>query len=177
MKECRKKAIEENEIFGQMKNIHTFNPDFSKWWRNDGYDQNKAYASDEALRKYYSVKEYLTHGTPRVCTPALLRLDLKFGDQKENLWLYHISKPLEDTITRYSMNSGSEEMRIVTSWDEHQQEPRLLVISVDVKDGKTVTFDSYHKVIEDPCNSLYDRDGITINHVMASGTLPEFYDF
>jgi NTE family protein len=31
--------------------------------------------------------------------------------------------------------------------------------------------------VEDPGNSLYDGDGITINHVMASGTLPELYKF
>lgn len=32
--------------------------------------------------------------------------------------------------------------------------------------------------MEDPGNSLYDgENGITINHVMASGTLPELYKF
>jgi NTE family protein len=56
-------------------------------------------------------------------------------------------------------------------------QPRLLVISVDVAEGKTETFDSYHKESEDPKNSLYEGDGITIDHIMASGTLPEFYEF
>jgi hypothetical protein len=51
------KAIEELENFWTDEKYGlSSNPDFSKWWRNDDYDQNKAYASDEALRKYYSVK-------------------------------------------------------------------------------------------------------------------------
>ena len=44
-------------------------------------------------------------------------------------------------------------------------------------EGKTVTFDSYHKEAKDPKNPLYNGDGITIDHIMASGTLPVFYDF
>jgi predicted acylesterase/phospholipase RssA len=40
------------------------------WWKDDGNIQNMAYASPEAMRKYYSVKEFLAHGTPRVCTPC-----------------------------------------------------------------------------------------------------------
>ncbi|HJY15071.1 MAG TPA: hypothetical protein VJ225_03505, partial [Nitrososphaeraceae archaeon] len=68
-----------------------------------------------------------------------------------------------------------DDLRIATSWDKKQT--RLLVISLDVADGKTVAFDSYHTEVEDPGNSLYDGDGITINHVMASGTLPELYKF
>jgi predicted acylesterase/phospholipase RssA len=40
-----------------------------------------------------------------------------------------------------------------------------------------VTFDSYHTEGEDPKNPLYECDGITIDHIMSSGTLPKFYDF
>jgi NTE family protein len=156
-------------------------PDFSKWWWNDGNEQNKNYqnivsVSEEALRKYYSVKEYLIHGTPRVCTPGYIRkLDEKFGDQKDNSWFHHSSKPLEDTIVKYSKEKDNKKMKIATSWDKKQ--PRLLVVSVDVAEGKTVTFDSYHKEAEDPKNLVYEGDGISIDHIMASGTIPEFYDF
>jgi NTE family protein len=89
-------------------------PDFSKWWWNDGNEQNKNYqnivsVSEEALRKYYSVKEYLIHGTPRVCTPGYIRkLDEKFGDQKDNSWFHHSSKPLEDTIVKYSKEKDNK---------------------------------------------------------------------
>jgi|SRR5829696_560598 len=59
-----------------------------------------------------------------------------------------------------------------------QKRTRLLVISLDVAGGQTVAFDSYHREAgEDPKNSLYDGDGITINHVMASGTLPLLYGY
>jgi NTE family protein len=66
-------------------------------------------------------------------------------------------------------------LSIATIWSN--REPRLLVISVDVAEGKTVAFDSYQTKAEDPKNSLYEGDGITIDHVMASGTLPVFYKF
>ena len=60
-------------------------------------------------------------------------------------------------------------MRIFTCREKKQ--PRLLVVTVDVAKGKTVTFDSYHTGAEDPENTLYEGDGITIDHIMASGTL------
>jgi hypothetical protein len=46
-------------------------------------------------------------------------------------------------------------------------EPRLLVVSVDATEGIPVTFDSYEK----------EDDGIKMQHVMASASLPEFYDY
>lgn len=151
-------------------------PNYSNWWFKDTNDQNKGRASDEAKRKYYSDKEYLIHGTPNVCTPPYIKGDTKFGDQKDNLWFYHKSDPLEDTIVKYSIgqNQSNKKLKIATSIEKGQ--PRLLVISVDVAKGKTETFDSYHKESEDPNNPLYEDDGITINHIMASGTLPVFYD-
>jgi NTE family protein len=152
-------------------------PDYSKWWCNNGDSQNKVSASEDARRKYYSVKEYLAHGTPRVCTPAEIRgLDNKFGDQRDNLWPHHRSDPLEQTIVKYSTDENDKQkMRIFSSWEKKQ--PRLLVVTVDVAEGRTVTFDSYHTAAEDPENTLYEGDGITIDHIMASGTLPVFYDF
>jgi predicted acylesterase/phospholipase RssA len=42
--------------------------------------------------------------------------------------------------------------------------------------GKTVTFDSYY-TSDDSINPLYDDDGISIDHIMASGTIPSFYRF
>lgn len=56
-------------------------------------------------------------------------------------------------------------------------QPRLLVTSVRVRDRKVVTFDSYHRKADDPKQTLYADDGINIDHIMASGTLPVFFDF
>ena len=82
-------------------------------------------------------------------------------------------------------------------------EPRLLVTAVDIAEGVTVTFDSdkksdgkrktvyspgekyrhiknskYFDRKEDDSNQIvieYD-EGIRIDHIMASGALPDFYD-
>ena len=43
-------------------------PDFSNWWRDKSKKQKAFNASAEAARRYYSVKEYLEHGTPNVCS-------------------------------------------------------------------------------------------------------------
>jgi len=147
-------------------------PDFGKWWWEGLKKKNIFNASTEAARRYYSVKEYFKHGTPNVCFPLTPEPDLKFADP-ENTWFLNDSKLLENTIERYSKDENGEKLRIATSWDKG--EPRLLVISVDVAKGKTVVFDSYHKKAQDPQNSIYDGDGITIDHVMASGTIPIFY--
>ncbi|MFZ0513695.1 MAG: patatin-like phospholipase family protein [Candidatus Nitrosopolaris sp.] len=147
-------------------------PDFGKWWWwDDIKKQNIFNASPEAARRYYSVKEYLKHGTPNVCSPLTPEPDLKFVDP-DNTWIANDSKLLQNTIEWYSKDENNEKWRIATSWDKG--EPRLLVISVDVAEGKTVVFDSYHKKVQDSENSVYDGDGITIDHVMASGTIPIF---
>ena len=150
-------------------------PGFSNLWWNEAKKQKKFTASSEAARRYYSVKEYLKYGTPNVFLPLPPEPDSKFADQ-DNTWFVHDSSPLQNTIERYSKDENNKEkLRISTSWNK--KEPRLLVISVDVAEGKTVAFDSYHTKAEDPENSLYEGDGITIDHVMASGTIPIFYKF
>ena len=88
--------------------------------------------------------------------------------------LFYDINPLQHTIERYSKDDGNKELRIATSWNK--REPRLLVISVDVSEGKTIAFDSYHTK-DDSKNGVYEGDGITIDHIMASGTVPLFYKF
>jgi NTE family protein len=150
-------------------------PGFSNLWWEQMKMQKKFSASPEAARKYYSVKEYLKYGTPNVFLPLPPEPDSKFADQ-DNTWVSHDISPLQNTIERYSKDENNKEkLSIATSW--RNREPRLLVISVDVAEGKTVAFDSYHTQAEDPGNSFYEGDGISIDHVMASGTIPIFYKF
>jgi NTE family protein len=150
-------------------------PGFSNLWWEQAKMQKKFSASPEAARRYYSVKEYLKYGTPNVFLPLPPEPDSKFADQ-DNTWIAHDSSPLQNTIERYSKDENNKEkLSIATNWNN--KEPRLLLISVDVAEGKTVAFDSYHTKAEDPENSLYEGDGITIDHVMASGTIPIFYKF
>lgn len=129
-------------------------PNCSDWWCNDGDDKNMVGASDEARRKYYSTKEYQTHGIPHVCSaPYVLGADKKFGDQQTNLRYHHSSEPLEQTIARYSTGqTNHKKLRIFTSREKGQ--PRLLVTSVRVRDGKVVTFDSYHRKADDPKHTI-----------------------
>jgi NTE family protein len=150
-------------------------PGFSNLWWDEAKKQKKFSASSEAARRYYSVKEYLKYGTPNVFLSLPPEPDSKFADP-DNTWFVHDSSPLQSTIERYSKDEkNKEKLSIATSWNN--KEPRLLVISVDVAEGKTVAFDSYHTKADDPENSLYEGDGITIDHVMASGTIPIFYKF
>lgn len=148
-------------------------PNFGKWWWAK-QNPNIPSASEEALIKYYSVKEYYKHGTPNVCWPLVPIPDYKFGDL-ENIWFVNSSEPLEKTIERYTKQDKNKKLRIATSWDRN--EPRLLVISVDVAEGKTITFDSYYRKAGNTKNSADENDGITIDHIMASSTIPIFYKF
>ena len=174
-----KEEEKEDEKKGGLSNT----PDFSNWLLDEQTKKPKIFnASPEAVRKYYSVKQYFVTGAPNFfCPKKPAETDCRFQDNGVygNKWQVYSSTPLEQTIRRYSKAKSDErkddDLRIATSWDKRQ--PRLLVISLDVADGKPVAFDSYHREDEDPGNSLYDGDGITINHVMASGTLPELYKF
>jgi NTE family protein len=168
-------ALEELENFWtNEQNGLSSTPNFGKWWWAR-QNPNIPSATEEALEKYYSVKEFHKHGIPNVCWPLVPIPDYKFGDL-ENTWFVNDSAPLQNTIERYSKQENSKKLRIATSWD--RKEPRLLVISVDIAEGKTITFDSYHRKSEDSKNSVYDdSDGITIDHIMASGTIPIFYKF
>ena len=97
-------------------------------------------------------------------------------------WFIHSNQPLQDTIRRFA------DFPIATRFCEKQ--PRFLVFSVDVLEGETVAFDSYEKA-DGGRKSEYGQynnedkryehvikyRGITLDHVMASGTLPEFYDY
>ena len=156
------------------KNGLASTPNFSKWWWDDTKRHAMFNASPEAARRNYSVKEYLKHGTPNVCSGPQPIADSKFSDDPDNTWLVHDIRPLQHTIEQYSKDAGNQNLRIATSWEPRQ--PRLLVISVDVAEGRTVTFDSYYKK-DHSNNSLYDGDGINIDHIMASGTIPGFYKF
>jgi predicted acylesterase/phospholipase RssA len=159
-------------------------------WHEASNNNNIAAASSEAARRYYSAKYFFLNGAPKMYfSPYQQRYDFKFFDDGDdsfyNKWFIRSSKPLQDTIERFAA------FPIATSFGQGQlKQPRFLVFSVDVAEGEIVTFDSYPK--SDGCrNSEYGKytrgkgyenvikydDGISIEHVMASGTIPEFYDY
>jgi NTE family protein len=150
------------------------------WWNEvHKYDQNAA--SPEAARRYYSTKYFLQNGADRAFSGPKLILDDKFFDfgfsLPNNLWIRYSNDRLRESLDRHG------NFPIATS----NGEPRLLVVSVDVADGATVTFDSYSKESEyGRLNKgsyefskrviTYDK-GIELKHVMASAAIPLFYDY
>jgi predicted acylesterase/phospholipase RssA len=163
-------------------------PDITKMsanWKKEFDKNNPSAASAEAARRYYSVKEFLKSGADKVYSPILPpKEDEKFFDQENKRMLYN-KQPLQKSIEKFV------KFPIATNYDKG--EPRLLVVSTDVTQGTTAAFDSYEKgkdlngteirktvygefTQEGPIVIEYN-DGLKIQHVMASASLPEFYDY
>ena len=168
-------------------------PDITKIsanWKKEHDKNNPNAASAEAARRYYSVKEFLKSGVDKVYSPILPpKEDEKFFDQQNKRILYN-KQPLQKSIEKFV------KFPIATTYEKG--EPRLLIVSVDATEGATVTFDSYEKGKDlngkDIRKTVYYEqssqeekqqqpivieynDGIKIQHVMASATLPEFYEY
>jgi predicted acylesterase/phospholipase RssA len=172
------------------------------WWkpwtkeiRNWEPDRKKivSIASEEAARRYYSTKVFVSEAG-KVFSLKDRRDDNKFFDPLAIRFMLN-EEPLKKLIEKFG------KFPIGTCIDKG--EPRLLVTAVDIAEGITVTFDSYKKSDgkrktvyrpgqkykrtknskcfdrkEDDSNQIvieYDK-GIQIDHIMASGTLPETYD-
>src|ERR671911_2287008 len=132
-------------------------PDITKMsanWKKEHDKNNPNAASAEAARRYYSVKEFFKSGVDKAYSPLPPKEDEKFFDQENKRVLYD-KQPLQKSIEEFV------KFPIATNYG--LGEPRLLVISVDAKEGIPVTFDSY--------------GGIKVQHVMASASLPEFYEY
>jgi NTE family protein len=182
------------------------NVNLSRWWPfswdeklwtyvwNKLNETNSDIATGEAARRYYSAKEFIINGAPNVFSPRLPpKIDYKFFDNfiVPNTWYRYDNSRLKETINR------SIKFPIGTS--KLNEEPRLLAISVDVEEGETVTFDSYVKDKEtntriseygdyEPADNngkkkgTYERiikydKGIMAEHIMASASVPEHYDY
>lgn len=171
---------------------------WTKEFRNWGHDGKKIvseFASREAARRYYSTKVFVS-GAGKVFSLKGIRDDNKFFDSDPPAKRIMLNdEPLKKLIENFG------KFPIGTRIDKG--EPRLLITAVDIAEGITVTFDSYRKLDgkrktvyrhgekyrriknseypdtkEDDSNQIvieYD-EGIQIDHVMASGTLPDFYD-
>ena len=176
---------------------------FKSWW--DYYHSlNPNVATGEAARRYYSTKEFAARGVPNVFTPPAQIGDDRFFDPL-NTWYQYDNNPLRKSIERFA--------KFPIGTDKNQ--PRLLVVAVDIQRGESVTFDSYPKAdgsrwteVMGQKNSAdrggvnhrhphpsdeeqqqqqeeegekqfdyvirYDK-GITLDHVMASASVPLAY--
>jgi NTE family protein len=168
------------------ESIADTNPWFKSFW-DYLHSVDKAIATGEAARRYYSAKEFAITGVPNVFSPPRPAHDNRFFDFLWNTWYRFNNEPLRKSLDRFAR------FPIGTSYEENQ--PRLILVSVDVADGVAVTFDSYAK--EDGSRKTeYGRyvkqqngkeigfehvirynDGITLDQVMASGCFPVNFDY
>jgi len=161
------------------------NPWFKLWW-DTLHSINNSFATSEAARRYYSVREFAISGVPNVFSPVNPLFDNRFLDLMGNTWYRFSNEPLRRSLEKFA------KFPIATSHENNQ--PRLLLVAVDVADGVSVTFDSYTSeggsrkteygnYIEEGGKEVgfehvvrYD-EGITVDHVMASGSYPVNFDY
>ena len=131
----------------------------------------------------------MLRGVPKVFGFSKTLEDRRFLDPVNTRYLYS-NEPLKRSLEKFA------KFPIATSYQNN--EPRLLLVSVDVQEGSTVVFDSYEK--EDGTRKTeYGRygpefargpndregyehvishiDGIEVDFVLASGSVPVNYDY
>ena len=149
-------------------------------------------ATGEAARRYYSVKDFLYYGAPQIFSSPSAENDDRFFDNffmPSNIWLHYNNEELRKSIERYTT------FPIATTYDsisdKEKQQPRLLIVSTDVKEGEAVTFDSYKKEDGSRRSEYGDyikgenrnktiiryNDGLMIEHVIASSSVPINYGY
>ena len=177
------KLIEFWEYLSKESRIEA-NPYFEKFWEY-WHGISKTFATGEAARRYYSAKEFALFGVPNVFSPLTPILDSRFFDLP-NIWYRFSNNPLKRSLEKFA------KFPIRTTHENNQ--PRLILVAVDVASGLPVTFDSYPKedgsrkteygnYIKEQNRDVgfefvmrYD-DGITAEHVIASGSLPVYFEY
>jgi len=171
-----------------IENIPYFTSYWDSWRRLD-----RRIASGESARRYFSTKEFILKGVPNVFVPKTPLLDNRFFDPS-NTWYIYDNRPLKESLEKFA------NFPISTSFENN--EPRLLLVAVDVQELTPVVFDSYEK--EDGTRkSEYGRygslkfdssekgqkdtegfehvirydDGIKADFVLASCSVPVNYDY
>lgn len=161
------------------------NPWFKPFW-DYMHGLDKTIATGEAARRYYSAKEFVMTGVPNVFSSPRPAADNRFFDFLWNTWYRFSNEPLRKSLERFA------KFPIATAFEDNQ--PRLILVSVDVADGIPVTFDSYAKedgsrkteygrfVKQDGKEIGFEHvirydDGITLDQVMASGCYPINFDY
>jgi len=152
-----------------------FEPSFLKDYFIDGW---YIPATAEATRRYYSAKQFLrTYGAPNVASGIKpWSAFAKFSDFFEQL--NYNPRPDNRHYVYYSLKRTLEQFADFPIKTE-EGEPRFLLITVDVQTGDAVTFDSYTREAKyhDVKNSIYNERGIEIEHALATGTFPGFFDY
>jgi NTE family protein len=161
-------------------------PGFTQWWDYWHY-LNNVVATSESARRYYNTKQFILKGVPNVFKPSQTFTDKTFLDPS-NVWYLYSNGPLKQSLEKFA------KFPIATSYEK--REPRLLLVAVDVQEGSTVVFDSYEKA-DGTRKTEYGRydmefahdgnegfehvlrynNGIEVDYVLASGSVPVNYDY
>lgn len=150
-----------------------------KFWRylatpTPSIAQLYEFSLGESARRYYSAKSFFYEGIQNVFSPPILEFDYRFHDYLP----YFDFRPNVNPNTQFQYDNN----RLWSSLEhEHEDgnkfadfpiktrfergEPRLLVVSTNVKEGRAATFDSY------------SENGIEISHVMASASFPIYFKY
>lgn len=151
-------------------------------------------ALEDLARRYYSYVSSFFLGSPGVLGPAMVQPDTTFLDP---LYGTHIfarfnNNPLAETMKKYWNNS---QYVIKTEIKNQTEQPRLLIVAVDVQDLTTpIVFDSFAKKSSeknsDICYSEYGTrkngqpkyrieypKGVSIEHVKASMATPLRFEY
>lgn len=171
-----------------VENIPYFTSYWDSWRKLD-----RRIASGESARRYFSTKEFILKGVPNVFVPKTPQPDHRFFDPS-NTWYVYDNRPLKESLEKFA------KFPISTSFENN--EPRLLLVAVDVQELTPVVFDSYEK--EDGTRKSeygkYGRmkfgrsendqedtegfehvirydDGIKADFVLASCSVPVNYDY
>jgi predicted acylesterase/phospholipase RssA len=125
--------------------------------------------SGEAFRRYLSTRKSLAFGEHYVFSPLFFfpfatPMFNKFFDYTPLAsWHQYSNDPLRSSIERFAKKLRNGQ-KIKTH--EKNNEPRLLLVSVDIENAETETFDSYEK-----------KGGISLRHVIASAAVPKNFAY
>ena len=168
---------------------------FMAWW--DFFRKFYPYmGTAEAARRYYYTKILSFTGAPAVFSSPHGEHDKKFFDPT-NQWYRFDNGPLKKSLEKFA------KFPIATRQEDNQ--PRLILTSVDVGEGSPVVFDSYpkkdgtrkteygryiidKKISDDDFENTTEKEvgfehiirydkGITADHVIASAAVPVSYDY
>src|SRR5262249_41893960 len=83
--------------------------------------------------------------SPKFFSPIPTQYYNKFYDffPLSSWWYQYDKKPLKESISEFAKFGISANVDDINKGEKSRLEPRLLLVSVDIDEGATVTFDSY----------------------------------
>lgn len=184
-KALKRSTIELLKPYSQ--NMKRYGDEFASWspvdpnfWKDFFIDGWYIPGTAEAARRYYSAKQIVVTGAPHAASGlwpwSLLGkfFDLTQPDLLENF----LPRPDNKHFVLFSLKKTLEHY-VDFPIKGNEGQPRFLLVTVDVHTGDAVTFDSYsdHVKYHDDKSKIYNENGIEAEHVLSTGTFPEFFDY